>query len=166
MARITIIDDDVIDRLFLVPATASTVSGLTPPKDAIDAAEAAARKRRLDEADQANAEFLAKETDKLDNYADDLEKAADAEIKALDDEIKAKRKELRTAPGLSVSDKVEGQRAIKKLEGQRDELMLSKFQRKKDIRKEVEDLLDEIQASLKLTPEQTPLFTIRWEIRA
>ncbi len=37
--------------------------------------------------------------------------------------------------------------------------MLSKFQRKKDIRKEVEDLLDaDIQASLKLTPEQTPAF--------
>lgn len=162
----TILDDDVVDRLFLIPATASTVLGLTPPENAIDDAEAAARKRRLDEADQANAEFLAKETDKLDNYADDLEKAADAEIKALEDEIKARRKELRTASGLSVADKVEGQRAIKKLEGQRDELMLSKFQRKKDIRKEVEDLLDEIQASLKLTPEQTPLFTIRWEIRA
>lgn len=162
----TIIDDDVIDRLFLVPAIASSMLGLMPPEDAIDAAEAAVRKRRLDEAEHANAEFLAKETDKLDNYADDLEKAADAEIKALDDEIKAKRKELRAAPGHSVADKVEGQRAIKKLEGQRDELMLSKFQRKKDIRKEVEDLLDEIQASLKLTPEQTPLFTIRWEIRA
>jgi superfamily II DNA or RNA helicase len=161
-----VLDDDVIDRLFLVPATASTVLGLTPPTDAIDAAEAAARNRRLDEADLANAEFLTKETDKLDNYADDLEKAADADIKALEDEIKAKRKELRTTPGLSVADKVEGQRAIKKLEGQRDELMLSKFQRKKDIRKEVEDLLDGIQASLKLTPEQTPLFTIRWEIRA
>lgn len=162
----TLLDDDVIDRLFLVPATASTVLELTPPTDAIDAAEASARKRRLDEADSANAEFLAKETDKLDNYADDLEKAADAEIKALEDEIKAKRKELRTTTGLSVADKVEGQRAIKKLEGQRDELMLSKFQRRKDIRKEVEDLLDGIQVSLRLTPEQTPLFTIRWEIRA
>jgi ERCC4-related helicase len=161
-----ILDDDVVDRLFLVPATASTVLGLTPPRDAIDAAEAAARKRRLDEADLANAEFLAKETDKLDGYADDLEKAADADIKTLEDEIKVKRKELRGTPGLSVADKVERQRAIKKLEGQRDELMLSKFQRKKDIRKEVEDLLDGIQASLKLTPEQTPLFMIRWEIRA
>lgn len=161
-----VLDDDVIDRLFLVPATASTVLELTPPTEAIDTAEAAARKRRLDEADLANAEFLTKETDKLDNYADDLEKAADADIKALEDVIKTTRKEMRSTTGLSVADKVEMQRAIKKLEGQRDELMLSKFQRKKDIRKEVEDLLDAIQASLKLRPEQTPLFTIRWEIRA
>jgi hypothetical protein len=73
---------------------------------------------------------------------------------------------MRATPGLSVADKVERQRAVKKLESQRDELVLSKFQRKKDIRKEVEDLLDGIQASLKLTPEQKPLFTIRWELRA
>jgi len=160
-----ILDDDVIDRLFLVPATASTVLGLVPPTEAIDAAESAARKRRLNEADLANAEFLTKETDKLDNYADDLEKAADADIKALEDEIKTKRKEMRSTTGLSVVDKVEMQRTIKKLEGQRDEMMLSKFQRKKEIRKEVEDLLDAIQASLKLTPEQVPIFTIRWELR-
>jgi SNF2 family DNA or RNA helicase len=160
-----ILDDDVIDRLFLVPATASTVLGLAPPTEAIDAAEAAARKRRLNEADLANAEFLTKETDKLDNYADDLEKAADADIKALEDEIKTKRKEMRSTAGLSVVDKVEMQRTIKKLEGQRDEMMLSKFQRKKEIRKEVEDLLDAIQASLKLTPEQVTIFTIRWELR-
>jgi ERCC4-related helicase len=161
-----VLDDEVVDRLFLVPASASAVLGLTLPTEAIDAVEAAARRRLLDEADQANAEFLARETDKLDSYADDLEKAADAEVKALEDEIKARRKELRGTSGLSVADKVERQRAIKKLENQRDEMMLSKFQHKKDIRKEVEDLLDVIQASLKLMPEQMPLFTVRWEIRA
>lgn len=160
-----VIDDETVDRLFLVPATASTELGLVPPAGEIDATEAAALKRRLDEAEQVNAEFLAKETDKLDAYADDLEKAADAEIKTLEDEIKAKRKEMRSTAGLSVADKIEMQRAIKKLEGQRDDLMLSKFQRKKDIRKEVEDILDSVQASLKLTPGRTPIFTIRWELR-
>ena len=63
-----------------------------------------------------NANFLAEETDKLDAYAEDLEKAADAEIKMRDDEIKGKRKEIRST-ALSVSQKVELQRAIKKLEG-------------------------------------------------
>lgn len=158
------IDDETVDRMFLVPAIASTELGLTPPMVAIDAAESAALKRRLDEAEQANAEFLTKETDKLDGYAEDLEKAADMEIKALEDEIKAKRKEMRSTTGLSVADKVEMQRAIKKLEGQRDDLMLSKFQRKKEIRREVEDILDSIQASLKVKPERTPIFTIRWEL--
>lgn len=159
------IDDKTIDRLFLVPGAVTSEPGLAPPAAVIDAAAAAALQRRLDEADQANAEFLAKETDKLDAYAEDLEKAADVEIKTLEEEIRSKRKEIRTAAGLSVASKVEMQRAVKKLEGQRDELMLSKFQRKKEIRKEVEDILDSVQASLSLRPERTPLFTIRWELR-
>ena len=159
-----LIDDDTVDRLFLVPATVSTMFGLTPPADVIESFEEAALKRRLDEAEQANAEFLAQETDKLDNYAEDLEQATDVEIKALEDDIKAKRREMRGTVGLSVADKVVIQRAIKKLEGQRDDLMLSKFQRKKGLRQEVEDILDEVQASLKLKPEKTPIFTIRWEL--
>jgi ERCC4-related helicase len=161
----TVIEDATVDRLFCIPATATAAPGLAPPEDQIATAEAACHKRYLDEAERANAEFLAQETDKLDGYAEDLEKAADAEIKTLEDEIKAKRKEIRATAGLSVSDKVELQRAVKKLEAQRDDLVFSKFERKKAIRKEVEDILDTVQASLKLTPAQTPIFTIRWELR-
>ena len=127
----TAIDDDTVDRLFCVPAKTSTEPGLTPPTQSIETAESAARTRRLDEAEQNNAEFLAKETDKLDSYAEDLENAADAAIKALEAEIKAKRKEMRSAVGLSVAGKVEMQRAIKKLEGQRDDLAFAKFERKR-----------------------------------
>ena len=57
------------------------------------------------------------------------------------------------------------QRAIKRLESQRDDQMMAKYERKKAIRQEVEDLLDAIQASLKVKPELTPVFTIRWELR-
>ena len=57
-------------------------------------------------------------------------------------DIKAQRKALRANSALTVGEKVEAQRAIKKLEGRRDELMLAKFERKKAIRREVEDILD------------------------
>jgi superfamily II DNA or RNA helicase len=158
------IDERVLERLFQIPATAKTGAADAPPEDALTKQEAALKALRLDEADKQNAEHLAKETDKLDAYADDLEKAADAEIKALEDEIKAKRKEMRGTAGTSVADKVEMQRAIKRIEAQRDDQMMAKFERKKAIRKQVEDLLDEIQSSLKLAPELTPVFTIRWEL--
>ncbi|MCZ8270560.1 MAG: SNF2-related protein [Beijerinckiaceae bacterium] len=159
------LDERVLDRLFRIPATATLANVANAPDAQLADKEAAIRKQKLDEADRFNAEHLTKETDKLDAYAEDLERAADAEIKALEDEIKLKRKEMRAATGISVADKVDMQRAIKKLEAQRDDQMMAKFERKKAIRKEVEDLLDEIQASLKLTPETTPLFTIRWELR-
>ena len=159
------IPEDTLDRFFRVPGTATMELGLTPPESELANREKANRQRRLDEAEHLNAEHLIKETDKLDAYADDLEKAADAEIKALEDQIKVKRKEMRSTAGVSVSEKVEMQRAIKRLESQRDDQMMAKFERKKAIRKEVEDLLDDIQASLKLSPELTPVFTIRWELR-
>lgn len=161
----TVIDDDTIDRLFRVPAKVAAEPGLTPPIQNLDKAEGAARKLRLDEAERDNSEFLVKETDKLDAYADDLEKAADAEIKVLETDIRAKRKEMRAAAGLSVSEKVDMQRAIKRLEAQRDDLMMAKYERRKAIRQEVEDILDSIQASLKLTPALESIFTVRWEIR-
>jgi ERCC4-related helicase len=161
----TEIPEETLDRLFLVPATVTTDVDSTPPEAELSAKETAIRKLRLDQAEQVNADHLAKETDKLDAYAEDLELAADAEIKALDDEIKLRRKEIRSTAGLSVAEKVEKQRAIKRLEGQRDDRMMAKFETKKAIRKEVEDLLDAIQASLKLEPQLAPVFTIRWELR-
>jgi len=108
---------------------------------------------------------LVAETDKLDAYADDLEKAADAEIKVLDIEIKVQRKAVRSNPALGVAEMVEAQRAIKKLEARRDDLMLVKFERKKTIRREVEDILDSVQASLKVSPALDHLFTVRWELQ-
>ncbi|MCA3160345.1 MAG: DEAD/DEAH box helicase family protein [Burkholderiales bacterium] len=159
------LDERVLDRLFRIPATTSLTNVPNAPEAQLAEKEAAIRRQKLDEAERFNAEHLTKETDKLDAYAEDLERAADAEIKALEDEIKLKRKEMRAATGISVADKVDMQRAIKKLEAQRDDQMMAKFERKKAIRKDVEDLLDEIQASLKLTPETTHLFTIRWELR-
>ncbi|HEY4847420.1 MAG TPA: hypothetical protein VIH87_06390 [Methylocella sp.] len=158
------IEDATVDRLFCIPAEASTELTLTPPAQNLDMVESAARKRRLDEAEQMNAEFLAKETDKLDAYSEDLDKTADAEIKMRDNEIKERRKEMRST-ALSVSEKVELQRAIKKLEGQRDDRAMAKFERKKAIRQEVEDILDSVHASLALTPSLTPIFVIRWELR-
>ena len=159
------LDERTVDRLFLVPGEAATELGLAPPASDLDTAERSNRKRRIDEAEQANAEFLNQETEKLDGYADDLEKAADTEIKALDDEIRAQRKAIRANVTMTVAEKVEAQREVKKHEARRDDMMLAKFERKKAIRKEVEEMLDQIAASLKVVPKLDHLFTVRWELR-
>jgi superfamily II DNA or RNA helicase len=158
------IDEAMLNRLFHIPAEADAAAHLNPPDAALQQREAALQRQKLGEIEQQHADHLTKETDKLDAYAEDLEKAADAEIKALEDDIKARRKEMRSTAGLGVADKVEMQRAIKRLEAQRDDQMMAKFERKKAIRKEVEDLLDKIQASLRAKPELTPLFTVRWAV--
>jgi hypothetical protein len=161
-----VLDEQTIDRLFRVPASATAELGFVSPEAELAALEAAGRARLLKEAEDANARFLMAETDKLDAYADDLEKAAEVEIKALEVEIKSQRKALRGASALTVGEKVEGQRAIKKLETRRDELMFATFERKKEIQREMEQILDSVQASLKLVPSLDPLFTVRWEVQA
>ncbi len=160
------VDEAVLNRLFHIPAETDASSTLAPPEAILQQRETALQRAKLGEIEQQHAEHMTRETDKLDAYAEDLEKAADAEIKALEDDIKARRKEMRSTAGLGVADKVEMQRAIKRLEAQRDDQMMAKFERKKAIRKEVEALLDKIQASLRAKPELTPLFTIRWELVA
>jgi ERCC4-related helicase len=159
------IPEETADRFFFLPAVLSPGSGLMPPLDNLENLQGAAVKRHLGDAEQANAEFLTKETEKLDAYAEDLEKAADVEIKRLDDEIKQKRREMRSKIGLSVVERVEMQRAIKRLESQRDERALAKFERKRAIDKEHEDILDSVQASLALEHSVRPVLLIRWELR-
>jgi hypothetical protein len=65
-----------------------------------------------------------------------------------------------------LADKLTEERRIKKLEEERDELKLSTFKTLRDIRKEVNDKLDEVAAKLAITPNVTPVMTIRWEIVA
>ena len=161
-----VLDEKTIDRLFRVPANVNAELGLAPPEAELAALETAGRARLLKEAEDANARFLMAETDKLDAYADDLEKAAEVQIKALEAEIKAQKKALRGATGLTVGEKVEAQRAIKKLETRRDELMFATFERKKEIQREMEQILDSVQASLRLVPSFDGLFTVRWEVLA
>mgnify|MGYP003347313114 CR=1 FL=1 len=45
-----------------------------------------------------------------------------------------------------------------------DKMKSEFFDRRAEIRKEVETMLDQIQESLKMKPSLTPLFTIRWEV--
>lgn len=153
-----------LDRLFLVPGTTRLELGAEPPTQALEMAAGALRDERLAEAEAANGTWMEQETGKLDAYAEDMERAADAEIRALEAEVKARRKALRVAGGLTVAAKVEERRAIKKLEGRRDELMLARFERKRALQREIEDILDQVQASLAIAPTIEPVFTIRWEV--
>ena len=156
------ISEDTLDRFFHLPGGVGLELGQMVPTAELEASRKQLVAERLKEAEQQNYDHLAKEEAKLDNYADDLERAAEAEIKLLEDEIKAMRKESRSAGNLA--DKVEVKRAIKRKEAQRDDQRMAMFARRRDIRKEVDDLLDEIEISLKVMPAVEPIFTIRWEL--
>lgn len=158
------IQTETIDRLFLVPGVASGVPTTAEPRRDLDRFEAEAKERRLEEANAANSEYLLAETDKLEAYAGDLEQASKTEIAEMEALITEKKREMRSM-SLTVADKIEAQRAIKKLEGKRDDLVADQFARRREIRRQNDDLLDRIQESLRIAPEVEPLFTIRWSVR-
>ena len=154
---------DTMERLMGVPATdLGTFDGAVPEVE-LAAAEEARRKALLALAEEQNDAWLEAENDKLDAYADDLERAFEAEVKAIDAEIKAAKKNLRGSK-LPMTEKLAEKRRVGTLETKRDKMKVEFFDRRAQIRADVEAMLDQIQESLKLAPLLSPLFTIRWEV--
>ena len=84
----------------------------------------------------------------------------------MDDEIKAARKALRTSTAMAMADKLKEKRRIQRLEEKRDEMKLKTFERRKNIRDEVNQMLDDIAQSMDTAPVLKPLFSLRWEVVA
>lgn len=153
---------ETVERLFRVPAQNEPLTG-TPPDADLKRREAERQKDLLDEAEKQNADWLDVESENLDNYAEDLERSFETEIKTVEAEIKEAKKALRGST-LPMAEKVAEKRRISALESKRDKLKREFFDRREQIRAEVEAMLDKIQESLKLEPSLTDLFTIRWEV--
>lgn len=153
---------ETIERLFGVPARNEPLSGELPT-GVLVAAERERRDAIVEEAEKQNAEWLDVQSESLDNYAEDLERAFESEIKAAEASIKEARKGLRGSP-LPMAEKLAEKKRINALEAKRDKLKREFFDRREQIRAEVDAMLDKIQESLQLQPSLTPLFTIRWEV--
>lgn len=156
------IHTDTMARLMFVPAAIIGPAG-APPEGELVKIELAHRASMLQQAEQENATWLDQESEKLDSYADDLERGFEIEVKALEAEIREAKKALRGS-NLSMAGKLAAKRRIGTMEGRRDKMKAEFFDRRSQLRAEVDTMLDRIQESLKIEPTMTPLFTIRWEV--
>jgi hypothetical protein len=153
---------ETVERLFRVPAQNEPVTAEPPAAD-LQRRETERKKNLLDEAEKQNAQWLDVESENLDNYAEDLERSFESEIKTLEAEIKGAKKALRGS-SLQMAEKVAEKRRITGLEARRDKLKREFFDRREQVRADVDAMLDKIQESLKLQPTMSDLFTIRWEV--
>lgn len=153
---------ETMERLMAVPAE-DTGEANDAPTDELMCLETRRRQELLEFAEQENAEWLDTENDKLDAYADDLEKSFEMEVKGLETEIKETKKALRGS-NLAMAEKLAEKRRIGTLEAKRDKMKAEFFDKRAQIRAEVDAMLDRVQASLKMEPTMTHLFTIRWEV--
>ena len=157
------IDSETVERLLGVPAQSRGMPAEPAPEGRLVEVEAARRAAIIEAAERQNEEWLEAEGEKLDNYADDLERAFEAEIKTIEADIKEARKALRGS-NLPMADKLDEKRRIAGLQTKRDRMKADYFDKRAEIRADVEAMLDRIQETLKMERTLIPLFTIRWEV--
>jgi superfamily II DNA or RNA helicase len=156
------VHSETIERLLAVPAEDIGMIDSVPIQE-LTRIEAEHRAGLLELAEQKNAEWLDQENEKLDVYADDLERAFEIEVKILETQIKETKKALRGS-ALPMAEKLAEKRRISALEAKRDRMKVEFFDKRVQIRAEVEAMLDRIQESLTIQPTLVHLFTIRWEV--
>lgn len=120
------------------------------------------RSARLSEAEVRNERFFEEETEKLERWAEDKRIGLDIRIKQLDLEIKEARKAVRQLETLQ--EKMSAKKALKKLERERDDLMLAYHEEKKKIEAEEDRLLEEIEQNLDISVKHERLFSLRWRL--
>lgn len=157
------ISNDVADQLFIVPGDHAGELADQPPEPELKTIQEQQFGSFSDRVLSENEQWIDAESERLDRYAADIEIEIDAQIRVLEEEAKELRKQSRAA-SLTMEDKLALKRKTKRLEGDIDELKLTKFQKRKEARQKVEDMLDDLAAALNLKPEIESLFTLRWAV--
>jgi superfamily II DNA or RNA helicase len=159
----TIIPSEIADKMFMVPGAEN---GPVPdvPQDTFFAATEAEQFGAFSErVKRENFEWIETEEERLDRFAADIEIELDAQIDAMETEIKELQRQKRS-PDLTMEAKVDLSRKIKKLQSDADDTKLSKFERRRQVRKEVSDKLDAFAEQLNQQPTIKALMTLRWSV--
>ena len=160
-----IIESETVDRLLLSPSAAPKIFSSNGDSEVVqlDKEEQRLFQQFTGEIDKQNSKWMEQEEERLYAYAKDLEREVSIRINEIESEIKELKKKRR-APRQTMEEKLNISRAIKNLEGDRDDLAHNKYERRRDIRSQVDGMLDQIAESLNRNPDIQELFTIRWSV--
>jgi hypothetical protein len=148
-------------RFFDLPGEESRNTELPVSIQAIlDEVTARQQQELLDDIAAKNGQWFDTEMDKLDRWAEDRRTALKVELEELDLQIRETRKAARLAPNLP--DKLECQRALRRLEAQRDEAWRSYDAASREIDRQKDSLLDKISRRLQQQTAQELLLILRW----
>ena len=157
------LDQQQCERLMLIPAIqGGSVSVDGAVMDKIQNTEQSATSRHLEDAQRLNEKYFNEEQEKLDRWAEDSKEAINQELKRLEKEIKDAKKAARGMKTLE--EKTTAQRQVKKLEKEHDKKIMEFFETRKQVDEKSDELLEEIEARLKLSHTADEVFTIRWNL--
>ena len=161
----TMIDKEECERFFSLPATVIEKEEKVPTNYALKLADAIRTHRlnTLDEISQRNASYFEIELEKLDHWGEDRRNSLKVTLKELDEEIKNIKKQARLAPNLPEKLKLEKER--KKLEATRDEAWKEYDGAAKEIEKNKDQLIDNVEKRLKQDMKEEPFLFIKWTLK-
>ena len=111
---------------------------------------------------QRNARLYEGEAAKLDGWADDLKDGLEREIKDFDRQLKEARRAA--SAGVSLEDKLAGQRQIKDLEAKRNAKRKSLFAAQDEIEARRDELIRQVEGKLEQNVSLQTLFAVRWKV--
>lgn len=152
---------ETAERLLLVPGEFKhencALKAETAKSFAIEEEKTLAQARTLNE------QWFQEETERLDCWAEDQRLLLRQTIDDLDAQIKESRRVLRQA--ITLEEKVEIERAAKKMKRERDEATLRFYETRKRIADEEDAMLARIEAMLRMSHETRVLFTLDWKLK-
>jgi len=111
---------------------------------------------------ERNAVFFEEEMDKLDRWAEDKRKTLKAVLKKYDDALTVLKKQARSAPNLP--QKLAIQKKLRTLNAKRDNAWKEYDKAARNVERDKDALLNEVEARMEQKDHETPLFTIAWRL--
>jgi len=157
------LDSTQCQRLFDLPGQQPKAFDIEIPAAVLarlQALQSDRQKALLEEMTARNAHWFDIEMDKLDRWAEDRRASLKVELEELDDAVKETRKAARLAPNLP--EKLERQRELRKLEGNRDAAWRSYDEASLELDRQKDAVLDGVSKRLEQCSEAENLFVVRW----
>ena len=155
--------DEQSQRLFNVSGTVSEVNEDDAAINQLNECYERQRTKLIAQITDRNTGFFDEEVDKLDRWSDDLKQGLEGEIKDLDKQIREAKKTASLSR--SLSEKVEQQKIVKKLESDRKEKRKRLFDAEDEIDDRRDGLISETEKRLAIEEREAELFTIRWVVK-
>jgi hypothetical protein len=141
-----VLEEEAASRLLRLPGKALETPSQSAPSGLLET-HASGRASVIQKGvTERNARFFEAEAEKLDGWADDLKLGLEREIKELDRQVKEARRGATT--GLTLEEKLAGQKQVKTLEAQRNEKRRSLFDAQDAVDKQREELISQIESKL------------------
>ena len=154
------LDDETCRKLMLLPAAIDgAVAGPILDLCSIRQTEVQSRMKQVEE---RNGRFFDEEVLKLDRWSDDLKQGLEREIKELDRQIREARKT--SALAALLKDKLEAQKTLKSLEGERNRKRRELFDAQDAIDGQRDELIERIEGQLHQTHAVKTIFLFRWRL--